>query len=80
MYATSLSWALSEEDIKAVFEPFGKIDYVELRRDDRGRSAGYAYIQFTDPQDAFQAVQKMNNFPLAGREVRHTRLNFLSTT
>jgi RNA-binding protein 23/39 len=50
LYIGNIHFNLSEEDIKAVFQPFGEIDQVQLQKEhDTGRSRGYGYIQYVFP-------------------------------
>lgn len=88
LYVGSLNFALTESDIRQVFQPFGVVELVDLHKDPiTGKSKGFAFVQwvlssfeleyeywwdenrFKDPKDAMQALDKMNNFNLAGREV-----------
>ncbi|KAK4705360.1 RNA-binding protein 23/39, partial [Phenoliferia sp. Uapishka_3] len=71
LYVGSLNFALTESDIRQVFQPFGEVEVVDLHKDPvTGKSKGYAFVQFKDPKDAVQALEKMNNFSLAGREIK----------
>jgi RNA-binding protein 39 len=46
IYVGSLNFNLKDEDIRAVFEPFGAIDFVDLHRDQvTGKSKGYCFVQ-----------------------------------
>lgn len=93
LYVGSLNFALTDDDLRQVFQPFGAIEYVDLHKDPMtGKSKGYAFVQcgpipsspsafavaewrffshrFRQPQDARTAMEKMNNFALAGRPLR----------
>lgn len=71
LYVGSLNFALTESDIRQVFQPFGQVELVDLHKDPiTGKSKGFAFVQFRDPKDAMEALQKMNNFNLAGREIK----------
>ncbi|KAL6074601.1 RNA-binding protein 39 [Balamuthia mandrillaris] len=58
---------MREEDVKAIFEPFGPLSYVNLQKDAQGQSQGIAYLQFKDAEDAKVAVQHTNRLQVAGR-------------
>ncbi|EPY51466.1 RNA-binding protein Rsd1 [Schizosaccharomyces cryophilus OY26] len=62
--------AADDEDVKAIFDPFGEIELVRLQRDEQNRSKGFGYIQYRDPMCARNALEKMNGFDLAGRSMR----------
>ncbi|KAF9512887.1 hypothetical protein BS47DRAFT_1393771 [Hydnum rufescens UP504] len=71
LYVGSLHFNLTEADIKQVFEPFGELEFVDLHRDPAtGRSKGYAFVQFKRSEDAKMALEQMEGFELAGRQLR----------
>ena len=66
LYVGSLHFSLTEEDIKAVFEPFGAIIAVDLHREPGTlKSKGFAFVQFVNATSAEKAIQHMNGFDLA---------------
>jgi RNA-binding protein 23/39 len=71
LYIGNIHFNLTEDDIKAVFAPFGEIEQVQLQKEhDTGRSRGYGFVQFRDPPSAREALEKLNGFELAGRAIR----------
>ncbi|KAJ3894800.1 hypothetical protein GG344DRAFT_86375 [Lentinula edodes] len=71
LYVGSLHFNLTESDIKQVFEPFGALEFVDLHRDPMtGRSKGYAFVQYKRAEDAKMALEQMEGFELAGRQLR----------
>ncbi|KAI7902219.1 uncharacterized protein BX663DRAFT_512159 [Cokeromyces recurvatus] len=71
LYVGSLHFSLTENDVRQIFEPFGPLDFVNLHRDtETGRSKGFGFIQYKNPSDAKQALEKMNGFELAGRPLK----------
>ncbi|KAK4057547.1 Phosphatidylinositol-3-phosphatase SAC1 [Microbotryomycetes sp. JL221] len=71
LYVGSLNFALTDNDIRQVFQPFGPVEAVDLHKDPvTGKSKGFAFVQFKESKDAMQALEKMNNFVLAGREIK----------
>jgi len=71
LYVGSLHFNLTESDIKQVFEPFGELDFVDLHKDPAtGRSKGYAFVQYKRAEDAKMALEQMDGFELAGRQLR----------
>lgn len=75
LYIGSLHFSITAEDLKAVFEPFGEIDHVDLHKEPTGKSKGYAFVQFKRPDDAEKAIEHMDNFELAGRNIRVGHVN-----
>ncbi|CAG8509514.1 3131_t:CDS:10, partial [Racocetra fulgida] len=64
LYVGSVHFNLTEDDLRQVFEPFGPLEFVNLHKDpETGR--------YKNPEDAKQALEKMNGFELAGRTVTY---------
>lgn len=68
LYVGNLYYALTAEDLRQVFEPFGELSYVDLPMEPQtNRSRGYAFVQYKELGPAQMALQSMNGFELAGR-------------
>ena len=68
IYVGGLDPAISENDLKTCFEPFGTIKSVQISVDPvTKQSRGYAFLEFTSPEPAAAAIETMNGFQLAGR-------------
>ena len=75
LYVGSLHFNITEEMLQGIFEPFGKIQSIQLIMDqETQRSKGYGFITYAEAEDAKKALEQMNGFELAGRamKVRHT--------
>jgi len=71
LYVGSLHFNITEDMLRAIFEPFGKIDHIQLIMDpETGRSKGYGFITFHDSEDAKKALEQLNGFELAGRPMK----------
>ncbi|KXG46336.1 Nucleotide-binding, alpha-beta plait [Penicillium griseofulvum] len=70
LYVGNVHFSITEEDLTNVFEPFGELEFVQLQKDETGRSKGFAFVQFADDVQARNALEKMNGFELAGRAIR----------
>ncbi|EMR72073.1 putative rna splicing factor pad-1 protein [Eutypa lata UCREL1] len=70
LYVGNIHFSITEQDLQNVFEPFGELEFVQLQKDDNGRSRGYGFVQFRDADQAREALEKMNGFDLAGRPIR----------
>jgi len=76
LYVGSLHFNINEEMLKGIFEPFGRIDKIELMREpETGRSKGYGFITFHDAEDAKKALEQLNGFELAGRAMKVNHVN-----
>lgn len=46
LYVGSLNFALTSDDLREVFQPFGELETVELHRDPAtGKSKGYCFVK-----------------------------------
>ncbi|KXS11947.1 splicing factor, CC1-like protein [Gonapodya prolifera JEL478] len=71
LYVGNINFNLSSDDVKHVFEAIGPVDSVSLQFDsDVGKSKGYAFVHFRRPEDAKRALEQMNGFELAGRQLK----------
>ncbi|CAF0925834.1 unnamed protein product [Rotaria sordida] len=71
LYVGSLHFNITEDMLRGIFEPFGRIDNITLMKDpDSTRSRGYGFIQFAHAEDAKRAMENLNGFELAGRPMK----------
>ncbi|XP_074543963.1 poly(U)-binding-splicing factor PUF60a [Halichoeres trimaculatus] len=71
IYVASVHPDLSDDDIRSVFEAFGKIKSCMLAREPTtGRHKGYGFIEYEKPQSSQDAVTSMNLFDLGGQYLR----------
>ncbi|XP_034063480.1 RNA-binding protein 39-like isoform X2 [Gymnodraco acuticeps] len=71
LYVGSLHFNITEEMLRGIFEPFGKIEGIQLMMDsETGRSKGYGFISFSDAECAKKALEQLNGFELAGRPMK----------
>lgn len=57
----------------AIFDPFGRIDKVEIAADASGQK--YGYVSFRHAEDATRALEQLNGFELAGRPMAVTTVD-----
>lgn len=71
LYVGSLHFNITEDMLRGIFEPFGKIENIQLLKEpDTGRSKGFGFITFTDAECARRALEQLNGFELAGRPMK----------
>lgn len=71
LYIGSLHYNITEDMLRSIFEPFGKIDDLQLIMDSQtGRSKGYGFLTYRNADDAKRALDKLNGFELAGRSMK----------
>ncbi|XP_041952822.1 RNA-binding protein 39-like isoform X1 [Alosa pseudoharengus] len=71
LYVGSLHFNITEDMLRGIFEPFGRIESIQLMMDsETGRSKGYGFISFADAECAKKALDQLNGFELAGRPMK----------
>uniref|UniRef100_A0A2K6V0W2 RRM domain-containing protein n=1 Tax=Saimiri boliviensis boliviensis TaxID=39432 RepID=A0A2K6V0W2_SAIBB len=71
LHVGSLHFNVTEDMLRGIFEPFGKIDnIVPMKVSDTGCSKGYGFIMFSDSECAWRALEQLSGFELAGRPMR----------
>uniref|UniRef100_A0A1B6D091 RRM domain-containing protein n=1 Tax=Clastoptera arizonana TaxID=38151 RepID=A0A1B6D091_9HEMI len=70
LYVGSLHFNITEDMLRGIFEPFGKINNIQLVLDTDGRSKGYGFITFHNSEDAKRALEQLNGFDIAGRPMK----------
>lgn len=69
IYVGNLDYGVSEKSIKELFEKYGFVDSVAFIKDkETGRFRGFCFINMDD-EGAAKAVEKLNNYSLAGRNM-----------
>ncbi|KAK9427884.1 hypothetical protein V1505DRAFT_378718 [Lipomyces doorenjongii] len=70
LYVGNVHFAITESDLKQIFESYGNVEFVVLQKDETGvRSKGYGFVQFADRESATSALE-LNGFKLGGRPIR----------
>ncbi len=68
IFVGNLDFSATESSVRALFEPYGKVDRVDLVTDrDTGRSRGFAFVEMTDSAEADRAIAALNSTDLEGR-------------
>jgi cold-inducible RNA-binding protein len=68
IFVGNLDFSATESSVRALFEPYGKVDRVNLVTDrDTGRSRGFAFVEMTDSAEADRAMAALNGANLGGR-------------
>ena len=71
LYVGSLHENITEDMLKGIFSPFGKIEQVQIIKDAAtGVSKGYAFITFVEAENAKRALDQLNGFEIAGKAIK----------
>ena len=70
LYVANLSWSISEEDLKNVFQPYGAVTSVKIVTDrETGRSRGFGFVEMEDENAGQSAIAELNDTELQGRKI-----------
>ncbi len=68
LYVGNFSFHLTENDLRTMFEPFGKVDNVTVVTDrDTGRSRGFGFVEMAEDAEAGSAITALNGRESDGR-------------
>lgn len=71
LFVGGLNFKTSEEGLKGVFESVGVVEEVKIIIDrETGRSKGFGFVTYADPNDAQEAVKKFDGQEVDGRRVK----------
>ncbi|XP_014208656.1 RNA-binding protein 28 [Copidosoma floridanum] len=65
----NLSFNTTEADIRRLYEPFGKLEEVNLLKRPDGKLVGCGFVQFEKVEDASKAIFKTNKSNFLGRTI-----------
>jgi RNA recognition motif-containing protein len=70
IYIGNLSFDATEDQVRALFEPYGAVDKVSIITDrDTGQSRGFAFVEMIDDESAGKAMEALNGSNLGGRSL-----------
>ncbi|CAC5400908.1 PABPC [Mytilus coruscus] len=58
---------MSEDELKDIFEPFGKLISVKIMSDIGGKSRGFGFVSYEEPEAAEKAVEDLNGLNIHER-------------
>ena len=68
VFVGNLSWRIAWQDLKDQFKQIGEVAHAEVMTENgSGRSKGCGTVEFRSPQDASEAVDRLNGSDLEGR-------------
>ena len=71
IYVGSLSYSVTEEDLKEAFTPFGEVASVRLVSDKfSGKSKGFGFVEMPSNEEAEAAIAALNEKDFKGRDIK----------
>lgn len=59
--------AMTDHELRVLFEPFGTVAEAVIRRDARGKSKGFAFVNYYTRENAERAIKCMKGHPVGGK-------------
>ncbi len=76
IYIGNLSYNVTEDSLKSMFEEFGKVENVKVIADRlTGRSKGFGFVEMPSNSEADQAIQALNGKSIEGRNIKVSQAN-----
>jgi RNA recognition motif-containing protein len=71
IYVGSLSYDVTENELKDLFSEFGDVSSVKIIEDrDTGRPKGFAFVEMPNQDEAENAIKSLNEKEIKGREIK----------
>tara|TARA_B100000315_G_scaffold83731_1_gene76751 strand:- start:2612 stop:3076 length:465 start_codon:yes stop_codon:yes gene_type:complete len=70
IFVGALSYELKEDELKAAFETYGKVESATIIVDrDSGRSKGFGFVEMPEKEEALKAIEGLNGTDLGGKTI-----------
>ncbi len=71
IYVGNLPYSVTDESLREMFEPFGKVSTASVIMDrETGRSKGFGFVEMADNAEAQAAIDKLNGNDCGGRALK----------
>jgi len=71
IYVGNLSWEMGEDELRGLFEPFGKVESATIVADKfTGESRGFAFVEMPNQAEAQAAINGLNGQEVKGRALK----------
>jgi RNA recognition motif-containing protein len=68
IFVGNFAFTVTEDNLRQLFEPFGKVDTVSIVTDrDTGRARGFGFVEMGDDAEAAKAITALNGADSGGR-------------
>ena len=68
VYVKNLAESTTEDDLNKIFGEFGTLTSVVVMRDGEGKSKGFGFVNFEEPDDAARSVEALNGKKVDDKE------------
>jgi RNA recognition motif-containing protein len=71
IYVGNLPFSASEDQLKDLFEAFGKVDSAKIVSDRfTGRSRGFGFVEMTEREEGLKAIKELDSKDFLGRALK----------
>ena len=70
IYVGNIAYAVSEDDLKALFEKFGPVKKVNFLQDSDGQTKGWAFVTMEKDEDGTKACSVLNLKNFRGKKLK----------
>jgi len=71
LFVGNLSFQTTEADLRAFFEPYGKITRIHMAMDrETGLARGFGFIEMANDEEAKKAIAALDGKELGGRNIK----------
>ncbi|HUA86837.1 MAG TPA: RNA-binding protein [Bryobacteraceae bacterium] len=71
IFVGNLSFGATEDSVRALFEPYGTIERVNIITDrDTGQSRGFGFVEMSGNAEAQRAIQELDGREFDGRPLK----------
>lgn len=70
VFVGNLAFETNDQVLRDTFSECGQVISVKMMTDNEGRSRGFAFVEFADPNSGLNAIRNMNGVELNGRYER----------
>ena len=71
IYVGNLSFSAAEDELRELFEEFGRVDSARIITDRfTGRSRGFGFVEMSDRQEGMRAIEELDSRDFKGRTLR----------
>ena len=67
LYVKNLADSIDDKELEKLFADFGAIQSAKVMLNEEGRSKGFGFVSFVDPENATKAVTDMNGKHISGK-------------
>lgn len=70
LYVGNLSWTMTEDDLRNLFEQYGTVNSIKIVKDrETGRSKGFGFVEMENDTEAQNALSSLYDQEVLGRKI-----------